>query len=128
MSDKKENENKTEAGFYYKKKVYYEDEFHDRHVTVAVILSNSNKILVGMSICYPEDKEKKSLGRHIALKRAEARYDQKSKHEKAVKALRAKTLHKVLIEDSFFLKQIGRSFFFDFKSNPEKYIAAYENE
>lgn len=119
---------KTPEGRYYKKVVFYEDEFHDRHVTIAVLLNRSSSVYMGMSICCPMDKTKRELGRHIAQRRAEARFDTTSSSNSKCKRVicSPQSLDSVLRNDKFFLKQIGRSFFYDFKSNPKKYIASYE--
>lgn len=121
------NKKITPGGKYYKKVVYYEDEFHDRHVTVAILMTRGTAIYIGMSICCPQDKEKRELGRHIAKGRAEGAFDGTTGHSKATSVIRPSYhMDEILQNDDFFLKQIGRSFFFDFKSNPKKYIASYE--
>lgn len=113
---------------FYDRVVYFEDEFHDRHVTIAILKTRESDFYLGMSICCSQDTEKKELGRHIAKGRAESAYDGTTNHSKAcgiICATGTYSMHKVLREDNFFFKQIGRSFFYDFKSNPQKYIAGY---
>lgn len=123
------NDPTTPQGSYYRRVVFYEDEFHDRHITIAVLMTRGDDVYIGMSICCPQDKEKRELGRDIAKGRAEAAFDRTAKHTKAKKVIYSQTyMSKVLRNDNFFLKQIGRSFFFDFKANPKKYIASYEIE
>lgn len=118
------NDPKTSQGKYYNKIVYYEDEFHDRHVTVAVLMTRGSDVYIGISICCPTDKKKRELGQKIAKGRAEGAFDRTTSHSKAKIVITAKTyMSKILRDDDFFLKQIGRSFFYDFKSNPKKYVA-----
>ena len=118
----------TQKGSYYENIVYYEDEFHGRNVTIAILLSRSYNIYMGMSICCPQDEVNKDLGKNIARGRAEACFDSRTIHNKALKVASINHINNIVKSDKYFLEQIARSFFYDFKSNPKKYIKSFDNE
>ena len=116
-----------------KKEEYFEGEAHDRFVTVCVLYDTIwGKFYMGMSICMPEDEVKRSLGEEIAKGRAQSnKGNSKSKmimYGSSSHSTAKIKVDKVLENDRFFLKQIARSYFFDFKHNPQKYIASYGTE
>lgn len=131
---------------------YYEQEAHGRFITVCVGIDPEEKdifndidIWMGMSIASSVDisklmvkhngdkdlaiEEVKKIGRLVSkgrLKKAKEGGRQTSKSKCVIYTISRTGIDPVLVEDRFFLRQIAKSFYFDFKHNPEKYIAAYE--
>lgn len=120
---------------------YFEGEAHDRLITVCAVIekfnveyyTNKGRVAIGISICHPSDNTKKELGREISKGRALAvKSEPKSTlavcpRDDSGRGKDTIIWDTVLYEDKFFLEQIARSYFFDVRHNPKKYIAGYED-
>lgn len=106
---------------------FYRDQAHDRLVTVCIYI-HASTVYIGIAIQNPIDDPDPEIGNKIAKGRAiKARKESGRRNELMIRCLTG-LYNEVLKNDKFFFEQIGRSYFFDFVHNPNKYIKGFNNE
>lgn len=106
---------------------------HERIVTVCAKIDYYDEVGVGIAIQHPIDEDEVEIGKRIAEGRADkilGKYRVKENcrkssmcDNKAIEPMMKGRFDDIIRDDFRFLEQIARSYFYDVRHNPKKYIA-----